>query len=93
MTNAGVMLGLAPHIVPFMLLAAVVSARIWRMASVTSVAAAAVMMLGLILSVVVSWSPLAYALYGVLACLLILFELRPNLQRLADGTERRVESY
>jgi glycerol-3-phosphate acyltransferase PlsY len=93
MTNAGAMLGLAPHVVPFMAVAAVISARVTRMGSVTSIAAAATMVIGLVVSYFLSLTPLSYVLYGVLACALILLELKPNLQRLSKGTERRVEDY
>jgi len=35
-------------------------------------------------------SPTEYILYGVLAFLIVVYALRPNLQRLAQGTERPV---
>lgn len=35
-------------------------------------------------------SPWAYAVYGLLAELILLWALRPNIRRLLDGTERRV---
>ncbi len=93
MTNAGVVTALAPHVVPVMALAAFIAARVSRMASVTSIAAAAAMAVAIGVSFLLSLSPLAVAAYGVLACALILFELRPNIQRLRAGTERRVDSY
>jgi glycerol-3-phosphate acyltransferase PlsY len=93
MTNAGVVAALAPHALPFMVVAAFISARIWRMASVASMVTAATMATVLIASFLLSLSPVAYAAYGVLACVLIVFELRPNIERLRNGTERRVENY
>jgi len=51
------------------------------------------MMLSLMVSFALSLTPVAYAVYGVLACALIVLELRPNIQRLLSGTERRVENF
>ncbi len=93
MTNAGVVMALAPHVVPFMAAAAVVAARLSRTASVTSMTAAATMAVTLMASFLLSLSPAAYVVYGVLACALIVFELRSNIERLRNGTERRVEHY
>ena len=93
MTNAGVVMALAPHVVPFMAAAAFVAARLSRTASVTSMVAAATMAVTLIASFLLSLSPAAYAVYGVLACALIIFELRKNIERLRNGTERRVEHF
>ncbi len=93
MTNAGVVLILAPHILPLMAIAGVAAAFLSRMASVTSIAAAVTMLVALIISFVLSLSPAVYVLYGTLACALILFELRPNIKRLCAGTEHRVEHY
>jgi glycerol-3-phosphate acyltransferase PlsY len=56
-------------------------------------AAAAAMAVTLAASFLLSLSPITYVIYGVLACALIVLELRPNIERLANGTERRVERY
>jgi glycerol-3-phosphate acyltransferase PlsY len=93
MTNAGAVAGLAPHVVLFMAAAAFVAGRLSRIASVTSMVVAATMAVALIVSFLLSISPAAYVVYGVLACALIVFELRPNIDRLRNGTERRVENY
>lgn len=93
MTNAGAMLAMAPHVVPFMATAAFLAARLSRMASVTSIAAAVTMVVVLLMSFFLSLTSLPYVIYGVLACALILVELRPNVQRLLNGSERRVENY
>ena len=45
----------------------------------------------LVVSFSLSLSPALHLIYGVLACSLIIFELRPNIERLRSGTERRVE--
>ncbi|MGQ9492753.1 MAG: glycerol-3-phosphate 1-O-acyltransferase PlsY [Anaerolineae bacterium] len=93
MTNAGVIFVLAPHVLPFMAVAAVVTALLSRIASVTSIVAAVTMLITLMVSFLLSLSPAIYVLYGMLACALILFELRPNIARLLTGSERRVERY
>jgi glycerol-3-phosphate acyltransferase PlsY len=93
MTNAGVVLALAPHVVPFMAAAAFIAAKLSRMASVTSIASVVAMVIAMLVSFLLSLTPMAYVVYGVLACALILLELRPNIQRLLTGSERRVEKY
>jgi glycerol-3-phosphate acyltransferase PlsY len=93
MTNAGVVAALAPHVVPFMALAALVAAFLWRTASIASIATALMMVLAMVAAYLLSLSPPAVVVYGVLACAIIILELRPNIQRLRAGTERRVEHY
>lgn len=93
MTNVGAILSMAPYVVPFVAIAAFVAARISRMASLVSIVAATTAILVLAISYLVAHTPLAYLVYGLLSGLLILFELRPNLHRLSNGTERRVENY
>jgi len=93
MTNAGVVLALTPHVVPFMLAAAFVAAKVSRMASVTSIASVVAMVLVLLASFLLALTPMVYVVYGLLAGVLILLELRPNIRRLASGSERRVEHY
>jgi glycerol-3-phosphate acyltransferase PlsY len=93
MTNAGVVLVLAPHVVPVMAATAFIAAKLSRMASVTSIATVVAMVITMLASFLLSLTPVAYVVYGVLACALILLELRPNIHRLRAGSERRVESY
>jgi glycerol-3-phosphate acyltransferase PlsY len=90
-TNFGVLLALFPLVTPAVLAAAGITAYVSRMASVASIAAAVVMVLALLASYLLSHAPAAYLIYGVLACAMIIFELRPNIQRLRAGSERRVE--
>jgi len=93
MTNAGVVLALAPHVLLLMAVAAFLAAKLSRTASIVSMTAAVIMLVGLAASFFLSLSPAAYVVYGVLACALILFELRPNIERLRNGSERPVERY
>jgi len=93
MTNAGVVLALAPHVVPFMAIAAFITALRTRTASLVSIAAAVTMLVAFVISFFLSLVPVAYVIYSVLACALIIFELKPNIERLLSGSERRVEHY
>ena len=93
MTNVGALLAMAPYVVPFAAAAAFVSGKLSRTASLVSIAAAATSIVVLAVGYLLSFTPVAYLIYGVLAGVLILFELRPNLRRLSNGTERRVENY
>jgi glycerol-3-phosphate acyltransferase PlsY len=93
MTNVGVVTALAPHVVPFMAVAGIATAVISRTASIASIATAVMMLVATVVSFLLALSPPAVMAYGVLACALIIFELRPNIERLRNGTERRVENY
>jgi glycerol-3-phosphate acyltransferase PlsY len=73
--------------------AALVAGLLSRIASVASIAAATIMVVALAGSFFLSLTSAAYVVYGVLACALIIFELRPNIERLRSGSERRVEHY
>jgi glycerol-3-phosphate acyltransferase PlsY len=93
MTNVGVVTALAPHVVPFMAVAGIATAVVSRTASIASIATAVMMLVATVVSFLLALSPPAVMAYGVLACALIIFELRPNIERLRNGTERRVENY
>jgi len=92
-TNFGVVLAMFPLVAPVVLAAAVITALVSRTASIASIVAALAMVLALLVSYWLAYSPGAYLIYGVLACGMIIFELRPNIQRLLAGSERRVEHY
>lgn len=93
MTNVGVVTALAPHVVPFMAIAGIGTAVVSRTASIASIATAVMMLVATVVSFLLALSPPAVVAYGVLSCALIIFELRPNIARLRNGTERRVENY
>lgn len=59
-------------------------------ASVTTLSVGGLMTLGLSLAAIAGRIPWAYAAYGFAAVVLMLFALRPNLDRLRRGQERRV---
>ncbi len=93
MTNVGVVLALAPQVVPFVAVVAIAVALIWRTASLASIAAVVATLVGIVASVLLSWSPVVYLVYGFVVCVMILFELRPNIQRLRSGSDRPVATY
>ncbi len=57
-------------------------------ASVTTISAALLAIVVFAIRASLGLSPWIYVLYGVFAELIILWALRPNLRRLADGSER-----
>jgi glycerol-3-phosphate acyltransferase PlsY len=89
--NMGVVLVLAPHILPYMVVTAAIAAFCTKIASVASIVAAVTMVIALVVSFSRSLSTVLHMIYGVLACGIIILELRPNIERLRSGTERRVE--
>ena len=60
-------------------------------ASVTTMAIPLLAMLVFGYRAVVGVSPWAYFFYGVAAELIVLWALRPNIKRLLEGNERRVD--
>lgn len=88
--NLGALLALSPFTFVAASLAGIVALLRSRYASLGSIAvslAAAVLLLALVLA---GGQPWEYALYGVGQAGMILFALRPNIQRLRAGTERRL---
>lgn len=59
-------------------------------ASLASLVTAAAIPVILLIRALTSTSPWEYAIYGVATAILVAWSLRPNLERLYQGTERRV---
>ena len=59
-------------------------------ASVTTISVAVVSTILFTVRAVAVDAPWQYIVYGVLALLIVLYALRPNLKRLREGTERVV---
>jgi len=93
MTNAGVAAAFSPWVLPFVGLAALIAALRTRTASLVSITSAVTLVVTFLAAYLLRLLPLAYVVYSVVAFILILFELRPNLQRLRTHSERRVENY
>jgi glycerol-3-phosphate acyltransferase PlsY len=63
---------------------------ITRYASLGSLIVTTLMPIILLALAVTGTLPLAYVLYGLLAWIIIVYEHRPNIRRLIQGTERRI---
>ncbi len=90
-TNMGVTLGLYQPIVFVMVVIGLVALVVSRMASVATLTVVLVGFLsftGLAIWSHVSW---IYAAYGLLAMAVIAIALLPNIRRILNGTERRLE--
>ena len=90
-TNMGVTLGLSPiaAIAAIVLgLGAFIGAR---MASVGTLTGSATSLVTLILLAWLGHSPWEYVLYGIAQLIFVVIALRPNIQRIRNGTERRID--
>ncbi|MBC7262750.1 MAG: glycerol-3-phosphate acyltransferase [Chloroflexi bacterium] len=90
-TNIGVLAVIFPEIAVILVLLALVTALLTHYASVASLTAAVATPIALLIAFWAIHSPGEYVLYGLLAALIIIWALRPNVVRLLRGTERRVE--
>jgi len=59
-------------------------------ASVTTISIALISMVVFTYRAILGLSPWAYIIYGIIALIVVLWSLRPNLKRLKEGTERAV---
>ncbi len=92
-SNIGIVLALNP-------LAAVISIGMGAIAFLTSGMASVATMTGCTTAMIMlfvfawlGWVPWAYTIYGVVQLILVLIALRPNIQRIRHGTERRVSFF
>lgn len=90
-SNIGIMFAMQPLVGFFALLLGAV-AFIWiRMASVATLTGCTTAMLTVFVLAALGRVPWEYTVYGVVQLLLVVIALRPNIQRIANGTERRIE--
>jgi glycerol-3-phosphate acyltransferase PlsY len=78
---------------PGLLLMLPIVAGIWYGVGYASVTTMSIAIVGALIFALRAWlvdSPWAYVLYGVLAELILVWALRPNLERLRNGNERLV---
>ena len=90
-TNLGIIFGLSQPVVLGSIVIGLIVLIASRMASMATLAMAGAAFLGFIILAIwanISWT---YALYGFLATALIAVALLPNIQRILNGTERRLE--
>ncbi|HEX9369803.1 MAG TPA: glycerol-3-phosphate 1-O-acyltransferase PlsY [Roseiflexaceae bacterium] len=88
-TSGGVLLVIAPILIPFGIVAWVIGFLISRMSSVGSLAAAAVVLIAGTALFLIGRLPLPYALFVWLAVGFVVYLHRTNIQRLIAGTENR----
>lgn len=88
-TSTGVLLAIAPLLVPFGAAAWALAFLITRISSVASLTAAGVVLLGATVFYLSGWMPLPYAIFIWAVGALIVYLHRENIQRLLAGTENR----
>ncbi len=90
-SNIGIMVALSfPAALLAFLLGALAFVTV-RMASVATLTGCTTAMLALFGLAYLGWVPWAYCVYGVAQLVLVIIALRPNIARIRNGTERRVE--
>lgn len=67
-----------------------VALLIWSMASVGSLVAIVSLVIMFCVRALLGMGPWEHVIYGIVSALLVIWSLRPNIQRLRAGTERRV---
>lgn len=90
MTNAGTVALLFWPAVLVMGALSLLVLRLTRISSIASIFFAIGISVAFAAAAASGWRPSAYLVYGVGQALLILWSLRPNIQRLLDGRERRI---
>lgn len=90
-TNIGVLAVIFPEVAVILVLLALIMVLLTHYASVASLTAAVAMPIALLVAFWAIHSPAEYVLYGLLTALIIVWALRPNVERLLKGTERRLE--
>jgi acyl phosphate:glycerol-3-phosphate acyltransferase len=84
------MLAMQPLVGILALLLGAVAFVTARMASVATLTGCTVAMLTLFALTALGYVPWEYTVYGVVQLVLVIIALRPNIQRILNGTERRV---
>jgi acyl phosphate:glycerol-3-phosphate acyltransferase len=90
MTQVGNVLVLSWPIFLLVCIAGPLALYLSRMSSVASLVATWTTALLIVVFALAGWVPLAYMVYGIGQALFITWSLRPNIQRIASGTERRL---
>jgi glycerol-3-phosphate acyltransferase PlsY len=89
-TSTGVLVAIAPPLVPFGVAAWVIAFLLTRISSVGSLSAAAVELIAGTAFYLAGWLPLAYALFIWIMAAFVIYLHRENIQRLLAGTESRI---
>ncbi|MBI5956889.1 MAG: glycerol-3-phosphate acyltransferase [Chloroflexi bacterium] len=89
--NLGVLLALSPLSFALAGLAGLIAILTSRIASVASLTVSAVAAASLLFLILIQRDPAPYLFYGLGQLLLVTIALIPNIRRLVDGKERRVQ--
>ncbi len=90
-TNMGVTLGLSPIAAIAAIVLGLTAFIGSKMASVGTLTGSATSLVTLILLAALGHSPWAYVLYGIAQLVFVIIALRPNIERIRNGTERRID--
>ena len=92
-SNIGIVLALQPLAAVIAISMGAVAFLASGMASIGTMTGCATAMVVLFVFAWLGWVPWAYTVYGVVQLILVLIALRPNIQRIMHGTERRVSFF
>ena len=92
MTNLGATLAISPLAFALAVPAGALSLYLSRMASVGSLTVSFTILLGGAFLVLTGWESPEILVYGIGMTAMIVYSLRPNIQRIRQGTERRIGS-
>lgn len=90
MATIGGLLALSPVVALTSLFSGVIPLALSRFASLGSITLALMAPILLGIGAYLDYLPSEYVIYGLLVCLMTLYELRPNIQRLLAGQERKI---
>lgn len=90
-TNMGVTMGLSPIAALVAIVLGVIGFVSSRMASIGTLTGCTVSLITLILLAYLGRSPWEYVIYGIAQLVFVIIALRPNIERIRTGTERRVD--
>lgn len=90
-TNLGVVIGLYYPVMIVMVVVGFIALLVSRMASVTTLSTATAALLTFAGLALLGHVPWAYAVYGLMAGVVIVIALLPNIRRILAGTERQLK--
>jgi glycerol-3-phosphate acyltransferase PlsY len=90
-TNLGVVIGLYYPVMIVMVVVGFIALLASRMASVTTLSTATAALLAFAGLALLGHVPWAYAIYGLMAGVVIVIALLPNIRRILAGTERQLK--
>jgi glycerol-3-phosphate acyltransferase PlsY len=91
-TTVGVLAAMNVYVVAAVILLGLIAMLISKMASIGSITLAVAMAPALIVAAATELTPWTFVTFGVVAGALTMYALRPNIQRIKSGQERRLQS-